>query len=72
MGAKSSGECSVLVAPVNPGGLTPTIVIMTLPCPTPSLIVCPSTAGERPKSRSHSSSLITTTGLAPGAWSSEG
>src|SRR5258706_4804132 len=56
----TDGACegSVLAAPVNPLGLTPTIVTGT----SFSLIDCPSTAGARAKSRWQNSSLITTTG----------
>jgi hypothetical protein len=59
----TAGVCdgSVLAAPVKPFGLTPTIVTGT----SLSLIDCPRTAGDRAKSRSQNSSLITTTGSLP-------
>src|SRR4249919_3742043 len=59
----TAGVCdgSVLPAPVNPFGFTPTIVTET----SLSLIDRPSTAGDRANSRSQNSSLITTTGSPP-------
>src|SRR5262249_32850379 len=60
----TAGACdgSVLAAPVNLLGVTPTIVTGT----SLSLIHRPSTVGERPNSRSQDSSLITAPGWLAG------
>ena len=65
-GTNKSGESCIFFAPVKPRGFTPAIVSGVWF----TVMVCPSTAGERPNSRSHTASLITATAPASGKASS--
>ena len=66
-GMKTSGELCALWAPVNPRGLTPTIVTGIVF----TLMTLPRTFGEPPKLRCQNASLMVATAPVPGAPSSE-